>query len=173
MEETRELGSFEMSDGRCVYFRAATPDDVALIAEAISTASHRTLLHRFFIPLRGVAPEELRRLLSINPAREFCLIGEMEQGTQKRIVCGARYVHLEDPAKAEIALTVHDDFHRRGLGRWMLEKLCEIARDDGIQTFVFHVMATNEPMLQLIRSIAPHRRACFHSGHCEIEVDLL
>ncbi len=167
-----DLGYITLADGVRVTFRPIAPDDELLVAEAFRTASPRTLLHRFFISLRGVAPEDLRRLLTIDPAREFCLVGEAGQGAERRIVCGARYVRLADPAKAEIALTVHDTVQGLGLGRRMLEKLIEVGRADGIRTFVAHVLATNEPMLKLVRRIAPQRRACFHSGECEIEFDL-
>lgn len=149
-----------------------TPDDEPLVAEAIRTASRRTLLHRFFIPLRGLAPEELRRMLTIDPAREFCVVGELNLESARRLVCGARYVRLANRDAAEIALTVHDDFQGRGMGRHLMRLLMEQGRTDGIRTFAADVLATNEPMLRLIRSVAPKRRSMFAEGVSHVEFDL-
>jgi acetyltransferase len=163
--------TFTLPDGRQIVFRPVTPHDQPLIADAISTASRRTLLHRFFIPLRGLAPEELRKMLTIDPARDFCIVGEL-RGPAPRIVCGARYVRLVDPAIAEIALTVHDDFQRHGIGRHLLRLLIEQGRVDGIRTFVADVLATNTPMLHLLQTVAPNRRSIYSSGVSHVEWDL-
>jgi acetyltransferase len=172
VSDKRQLGGVTLHDGTRVTFRPVTPDDEEMIADAIGTASRNTLLHRFFIPLRTLPREELRRLLNIDPATGYCLVGEVGQGTHRKLVCGARYVRLTETGKAEIALTVHDTVQGRGLGTAMLKKLIEVARHDGIRTFVAHVLATNEPMLRLLRRIAPHRRSHFHAGEVEIEFDI-
>lgn len=161
-----------LRDGTTIRFRAVAPDDEEMIADAIRTASRDTLLHRFFIPLRTVPREELRRLLTIDPATGFCLVGEVEQGGVRKLICGARYMRLQESHKAEIALTVHDTVQGQGLGTAMLKKLEEVAREDGISTFVAHVLPTNEAMLRLIRRVAPRRRSRLHAAEVEIEFDL-
>jgi acetyltransferase len=164
--------AISLADGRRIVLRPVRPDDEAMIAEAIRTASPQTLLHRFFTPLRGLAPEELRRLLTLDPAREFCIVGELSEPGQKRIVCGARYVRSADPEKAEIALTVHDDFQRLGIGRRLLTALIRRGQTDGIRTFVADVLATNTPMLRLLQSLVPKRRSTFAGGVSHVEFDL-
>ena len=163
---------FLLPDGHRIVFRSLVPADEALLAEAIRTSSRATLRHRFFIPLRGVAPEELHRMLTLDPAREFCLVGEMHESPVSRIVGGARYVRLSDPATAEIALTVHDDFQRQGIGRRLLSLLVEQGRRDGLHIFVAEVMAENTPMLHLLQRLAPGRRSTFSAGVCHVEFDL-
>lgn len=171
-ERTVTAPSFLLADGRRIGFRPLAPDDEALIAEAIGTASPETLLHRFFIPLRGLAPEELHRMLTLDPAREFCLVGELHEPPDRRIVCGARYVRSPETAAAEIALTVHDDFQRQGLGRRLLRLLVEQGRRDGLRTFAADVLAENPAMLRLLQQVAPRRRSAFSSGVCHVEFDL-
>ena len=110
-------------------------------------------------------------MLTIDPAREFCVVGEL-RGPPPRIVCGARYVRLADPAVAEIALTVHDDFQRQGIGRHLLRLLIEQGRRDGFRTFVADVLATNTAMLHLLQIVAPKRRSIYSSGVSHVEWDL-
>ena len=111
-------------------------------------------------------------MLIINPAREFCVVGELSDNQEHRIVCGARYVRLPNREQAEIALTVHDEFQGRGIGRHLMRLLIEDGRDAGLRTFVANVLATNEPMLRLIREFAPKRRTIFDSGVVHFEFDL-
>jgi len=111
-------------------------------------------------------------MLTIDPAREFCIVGEVKGPGVPRIICGARYVRLKDPAVAEIALTVHDDFQHQGIGRCLLRLLVERGRMDGIRTFVADVLATNTPMLRLLQEIAPKRRSSFADGVSHVEWDI-
>jgi acetyltransferase len=171
-ERPTSRDTFLLPDGRRIVFRPLAPDDETLIAEAIRTSSPRTLLHRFFIPLRGLAPEELHRMLTLNPAREFCLVGEFYEPPIRRIVCGARYVRLRDTDTAEIALTVHDDFQRQGLGRRLMQLLIAQGRADGIRTYVADVLAENTAMLHLLQRVAPRRRSTYSSGVSHVEFDL-
>lgn len=171
MRETVAQTEVVLSDGRRIFIRPVVPSDEPLIAEAIRTSSTRTRLHRFFVPLSGLAPEELRRMLTIDPAREFCVVGEVREQTV-RIVCGARYVRLTDPEKAEIALTVHDEFQGRGIGGVLMKLLIAQGKRDGVKAFVADVLATNDPMLRLLRSVAPKRRSMFAEGVTHVEFDL-
>lgn len=129
-------------------------------------------MHRFFTPLREIPPAELRRMLAIDPAREACLVGEWAGPVGRRIVCGARYVRLADPAVAEIAMTVHDDFQGRGMGTFLLRRLIGAGRADGIRTFVGDVLATNGAMLQVLAKVAPGRHTTLAEGVCHVAFDL-
>ncbi len=110
-------------------------------------------------------------MLTIDPSREFCVVGELRDESV-RIVCGARYVRLTDPGKAEIALTVHDEFQDRGIGRVLMKLLIAQGKRDGVKTFVADVLATNDPMLHLLRLFAPKRRSMFAEGVTHLEFDL-
>ena len=163
---------FELDSGERICVRPITPDDEPLVADAFRTASADTLMHRFFTPLREVPATDLRRMLTIDPAREACLVGELTTPAGRRIVCGARYVRLADPAVAEIALTVHDDVQGRGVGTFLLRQLIGLGRAGGIRMFVGDVLATNGPMLHLLRKLAPDRRATLADGVCHVEFEL-
>lgn len=149
------LATYPLADGAIVRFRHVRPDDQPLITEGIRTSSRETLLHRFFSPIRSVAPDQLRRMLAIDRARETCVVGVVETGGVTRIICGARYVRLPEPGRAEIAFTVHDDFQHRGLGTFLLKLLARMAARDGLRWFEADVMTSNRKMLNLFRKEVP------------------
>lgn len=166
------LAEYQLADGRKLLFRHVCPDDEPLIAESIATASRETLLHRFFSPIRRVSPEMLRRMLAIDRSREVCIVGLVE-GDDPKLVCGARYVRLERPGTAEVAITVHDQFQRRGLGEFLLRLIIKMGRTDGLRTFEAYVMNSNVAMLKLFARVAPgHSRRHYEGDVSRIVVDL-
>jgi len=156
--EPEWLAELAFSSGPVVRFRHVRPDDQPLITEAIRTASPETLLHRFFSPIRSVSPGMLRQMLAIDRAQETCIVGVTEENGAARIICGARYVKLPQAGTAEFAVTVHDDYQRRGLGQFLLKLLARLALTEGIRQFEADVMNSNQKMLNLFRK-ATKRRA--------------
>ena len=149
------LATCPLTDGRIVRFRHVSPDDQPLITEGIRTASRETLLHRFFSPIRSVAPDMLRGMLAIDRTQGMCVVGVVEENGVNRIICGARYVRLPEPGRAEIAFTVHDDYQHRGLGTFLLKLLAKLAGPEGIRWFEADVMNSNQKMLNLFRKVVP------------------
>lgn len=170
------LADFALPDGSLVRFRRVCAEDETLIATAISSASRETLLHRFFSPIRSVAPDQLRRMLVLDPAHETCIVGVLDTNSARRIVCGARYVKLPEPTRAEIAITVHDDFQQLGLGTLSLRLVARLALAEGIGWFEAEVLSSNHKMLKLIRKISQGRAQGNWTGdvyHVQIPVALL
>jgi RimJ/RimL family protein N-acetyltransferase len=67
-------------------------------------------------------------------------------------VAVARIVRLtHDPDAAELAVTVVDDFQRRGIARLLVTVMAELGRHLGIERFVFEALPENEALLNLLR----------------------
>jgi GNAT superfamily N-acetyltransferase len=65
----------------------------------------------------------------------------------------ARYVRdRTDPHAAEIAITIADEWQGRGLGRELLARLSQRARQEGIRRFTALVAAGNVAMTALLRN---------------------
>lgn len=159
------LAEFQLRDGHKVRFRHVKPEDEPLIAAAIGSASRQTLLHRFFSPITKVSPEMLRRMLAVDQSREVCIVGLIEDDPASKLICGARYIRLEQkPEMAEIALTVHDRFQRHGIGKFMMKLLVQIGLQHGIREFEAYVMNSNVAMIRLFKRIAPHHVNAHYEG---------
>ncbi len=66
-----------------------------------------------------------------------------------RLLAVARLAADPDNVRAEFAIVVRSDMHRRGLGRLLLAHLIEYARSRGISELFGDVLAENRPMLAL------------------------
>jgi acetyltransferase len=65
----------------------------------------------------------------------------------------ARYVLDKNDESAEFAIVVADAWQGRGIGRRLLGKLIEVARERGLRRLYGEILATNRPMLELVRKL--------------------
>src|SRR5450755_2389624 len=85
----------------------------------------------------------------------------------------ARYVrHANRPDTAEVAVTVLDDWHRRGLGTLLLEVTGARARKDGITNFSGLMLASNREMMDVFESLGPVRIVDRELSTVEIEMPI-
>ncbi len=80
----------------------------------------------------------------------------------------ARYIRSKDDHEtAEVAVTVADDWQRRGLGRALLDRLTYRARQEGVRRFSALVLGENQPALGLFSDLGENRR---HQSAGEVEM---
>ncbi|MEN0075589.1 MAG: GNAT family N-acetyltransferase [Paracraurococcus sp.] len=58
-----------------------------------------------------------------------------------------------DPLRAEFAVAVSPAMKGQGLGRYLMERLFEWGRDNGVREVVGQVLADNAPMLAFVRAL--------------------
>jgi GNAT superfamily N-acetyltransferase len=73
-----------------------------------------------------------------------------ESNVQRSIVGSGRLVYSPGEKQSELTITVSDSWQRRGVGRRLLERLIEAAREKGHATITAQILATNQPMLTLV-----------------------
>lgn len=157
-----------LEDGRRVQIRHSRAADAESVAEAMTTSSGRTLRNRFLSALHTLPLTELRALLAANSADACCLVATLEG----RVIGGARFIRLGDPAAAEIAVTVHDTFQGQGLGTALMRELIGIARQRGIRLFTGEALNDNQAIVALLKRFGPVRITRQEPGVRHLEVEL-
>jgi len=85
----------------------------------------------------------------------------------------ARFIRSpDDPAVAEIAVAVIDDWQGRGLGTALLDGLTARAREEGVERFSAVVLAENRPMLDLLDGLGDVEVTGRDGGVVELLMDL-
>jgi len=143
-----------LRDGSRVLLRPAVPGDRDLLVKAFERLSPESRYRRFFAPLRMLSPSLLDALTSIDYVDRFAWVAlSPAPGPDGKPdgVGVSRYIRLEDPAAAEMAVTVVDDWQGRGLGRVLLDALVLEALENGITRLEGDVLVENRPMQELLR----------------------
>jgi RimJ/RimL family protein N-acetyltransferase len=150
-----EQGTYVIRDGRRVNIRPITPADAPLLVDLYSRLSETTRRLRFHSMRQNVPLEEIEqeaeRLSDLDPAHQAALVAIAEEEGEERIVAVARLARSRDPAEAESAIVVRDDYQRQGLGTHLLKLLVEVARSMDIERLTAWVMAENLHMMQIIQ----------------------
>jgi GNAT superfamily N-acetyltransferase len=130
-----------LRDGSAVLIRQVRADDAALLADGFARLSEQSRQMRFLAAKNILTPAELRYLTEVDH-HDHEALGALADGTDLGVGI-ARYIRdNRDPRSAEVAVTVVDDWQRRGLGTELLNRLSDRARKEGIGRFTALVART-------------------------------
>jgi len=140
-------GEMRLRDGSIVAVRPIRPEDAALERQFFDALSERSRFQRFLNQMAQLPPKMLARFTQLDYDRELALVA-LAPGAPEFIGVG-RYAPNADGETAEFALTVADAWQGRGVGRALLERLCDCARAAGYRTLYGHILNANQDMLGL------------------------
>jgi GNAT superfamily N-acetyltransferase len=154
-----------------IEIRPIAPGDKQALLAGFDRLSERSRYRRFLAPQGGLSQTELRYFTEVDHYDHEALVA-IEPHTGAGIGV-ARFVRSRaDPASAELAVAVVDDWQRRGVGSRLTSALAERARAEGITTFTAVLLAENEQMLGLLDDLGRTRVTSRERGTVEVEVDL-
>jgi RimJ/RimL family protein N-acetyltransferase len=147
-------GVLVLAGGEQVRIRPIRADDAPLVAAGFERLDPLSRRLRFFSPTPRLSPSLLRWMVEVNHDDHEALVAVLADGPDAgRLVGVARYVRLRnDPAAAEVAVTVGQHRRRQGLGTALLRALRVAALANGIERFTGEVMGENRPALAWLRA---------------------
>jgi len=143
-----------LRDGREVLVGRLTPADAPLVADAFERLSDESRRLRFLGPKAKLSASELRYLTEVDGHRHEAL-SAIDPVSGRGVAIGRFVRDPDDPERAEVAITVADDWQRRGLGKLLLSRLAARAREEGIRKFTALVSTENRKMQNLLRAAEP------------------
>jgi GNAT superfamily N-acetyltransferase len=165
----RDVGTvLPLDDGRSVLLRDLRTSDEQVLREAFAHADPQALRARFGggIPPFAQVADRLRRLDGVGRYA----IGVFGPGGD--LIGVGEYVQAEPGSPAEVALIVHHDWQRHGIGTALLQRLAEHAVGVGITIATAQVSGSNEQVLELVDELpAPHTVSYDH-GVGTVRVEL-
>jgi RimJ/RimL family protein N-acetyltransferase len=160
-----------LRDGSQVLIRQVQSADAPLLADGFGRLSAESRWMRFITAKKELSPAELRYFTGLDH-HDHEALGVLGHGDGRGVGI-ARYVRYPgDPHAAEIAVTIVDDWQRRGLGTELLAQLSDRAPPGGVHRFTALVAADNVAVAGLLRNVCASlvRRG---SGILEYEIALV
>jgi len=148
--DQRPIGAVRLPDGMRVTIRPASPWDAGRIQDYVRSLSLPSRYDRFLAAMNELSPAELARVGG-SDHRHGTLIAETRIGGARIMIGEARYALGSDGKTSEIALSVADAWHGRGLGTLLMDYLECWARRCGVATLVGDVLRTSTAMRKLAR----------------------
>jgi acetyltransferase len=156
---------FTARDDRTFEIRPIMPEDEPLIQGMIARSSPEDVRLRFFTSVRSLSHEVAARLTQIDYDREMALVavgpedgGSDDQGSGadggNRALYGVVRI-AADPnnERAEYGVMVRSDMKGQGLGRHLMQRIIDYARDRGIAEIFGDVLRENTGMLRLAEQL--------------------
>jgi RimJ/RimL family protein N-acetyltransferase len=154
-----------------VPIRPVEPADKPLVRAFYHELSDRSRRLRFLAPTNELSDEDLEYLTDLDHRRHEAMIALDPDAD--RALGVARYVRVPgDREAAEVAVVVVDDWHRRGLGTALLDRLTERARENGIVRYTALVSPDNEVVLGALERAGAERTGTTDEGEVEFSVAL-
>jgi acetyltransferase len=144
-----ELVSTCTLGGNAVALRPIRPEDAEMEQAFVRRLSAASRYFRFMGAVRELTPTMLMRFTQIDYDREMAFVAVHREGDCEIEIAVARYITNPDGASCEFAAVVDDAWQRRGLGRIMMQRLIEVARERGLKTMIGYIVANNQGMLAL------------------------
>jgi acetyltransferase len=145
--------NWRLDSGESFSLRPVRHDDGVLEEVFVRGLSRESRYQRMLSGGFKVAPEWIESMTHIDYQRHMAFaVTSVIDGVEQFVGVG-RYVVDVATAGAEVALVIADVWQGRGLGRRLLATLIEHAQSARVQQIVGVVLATNEAMLRLARSM--------------------
>ena len=155
-----------------IEIRPIESHDKGGLAAALEQSSGEAIYRRFLGPHGPLSAAELRYLTEVDHHDHEALVAiDPESGHSVGV---ARYIRdRERRDSAEIAVSVLETWQGRGVGKALLHRLADRAREEGISRFTALMLAHNRPMRQLLADLGATRVLSTGAGAVELAVDLL
>ena len=146
-----------LADDTPLVVRPIRPDDKQLLERGLRDLSEQSAYRRFLSPKHTFSRSELRYLTEVDGENHVALVVEDPAQAVRRLIGVGRFVRLaEDPQAAEVAITVCDDWQRRGVGSLLSRELAAEAQSLGIHRFTATMASDNVPAHRLMQRLDRH-----------------
>lgn len=130
------------------------PSDSNCLLSGFYQLSPRSRYFRFMRPVKRLSDQELNYFTHVDHINHEAMAAGLIKNDQLTGIGIARYVRLVDnPLKAEVAVTVVDQYQHFGVGTLLMECLAERAHINGITHFNGYFLSNNQPAEKWLRKL--------------------
>jgi GNAT superfamily N-acetyltransferase len=144
LEETAEI------DGEKIILRPAKAVDERRIQEHFYNLDKDDILSRFFHDRNRFVRDELKQLES-DYVKNLTMVAISDE--LGNVISVGEYLLNPSNNMAEVAFTVHKAYQGKGLGRKLMQKLAEAARENGLSGLFACTSPGNKAMIRVFRSL--------------------
>lgn len=147
LEETVEI------DGEMVTIRPTKPIDERPLQEHFYNLDKQDVVSRFFRPKTSFLRTDVEGMSRTDYIRNLTIVAVVGEVGFERVVGVGEYYLEEAKNMAEVAFSISKDWQGKGLGRLLINKLSEAARENGISGLFAYTSPENQRMMKLFMTL--------------------
>ncbi len=155
-----------LPDGTELLTRPIVPEDEPSLHESFNQLTPKEIYQRFFTPLKSLSHAMAARFTQLDYDRDMALVLTEPGIAGKTPIYGVVRLAIDpDRERAEFAIIVGNIMTGKGLGKTMMLRIIDYARQCGIKLITGDVLSDNQAMLGLCKSLgftqqpSPHDRS--------------
>jgi acetyl coenzyme A synthetase (ADP forming)-like protein len=169
--EILESGPVILRDGTTASLRATRAEDQAMMQRFVDRLSPASRRHRFFSETAPPADTIASLCDSTNPFKQLTImVTRTIAGQPRTIATGSYWARTAD--EAEVAMAVDDDFHGKGLGTILLERLAMLAIHRGFTKLWAVTHTDNLAMREVFRESGYSVHETYEGDDMQVELSL-
>ncbi len=157
MEETRKI------DGELITIRPAKPVDERRIQEHFYNQDKNDIYSRYFKARTRFVRDDMESMYQIDYIKNLTLLAVVGEFGFGRVVAVGEYLLDQANNIAEVAFSVSKDWQGKGLGKILMQKLSEAARENGIAGLMAYTLPRNRSMVRLFKTL-PYKVSTVYDG---------
>jgi acyl-CoA hydrolase/ribosomal protein S18 acetylase RimI-like enzyme len=132
-----------------VRFRAIKPSDEEAMRRLFYRFSDEAVYYRYFSPIKAMPHAKMQEYVNVDYSQTLPIVGLLGDTGEGRIVAEARFVRDRQRPSAEVAFVVDEEYQGLGIATYLLKRLVQLAKKQGIKAFTAEVLATNKGMMKV------------------------
>jgi acetyltransferase len=174
---TQYIDKWITRDGTAMVMRPIRPEDEPMIVKFHETLSDHTVYLRYLRPIlieARVAHERLARICYCDYAREINFVAEIDasQPGDRKILGAARLSRMHGLNEARFSILISDLAQGKGLGKEMMRRLVDIAREEKLVRLEALLTADNEAMKRICGELGFRLIPVSEENLIKAEIDL-
>jgi acyl-CoA hydrolase/GNAT superfamily N-acetyltransferase len=146
-EEVVEIG------GETVTIRPTKPVDERSLQEHFYNLDKQDVVSRFFRPKTSFLRADVEGMSRTDYINNLTIVAVVGEVGFERVVGVGEYYLEQAKNMAEIAFSISKDWQGKGLGRILIKKLSEAARENGISGLFAYTSPENQRMMKLFMTL--------------------
>ena len=123
--------------------------------------SEDSIYYRFMSRLKRAPRKQIKDFVYVDHRNEVAIVGTLPEAHGEDIIAVGGYYLDPLTNRAEVAFIVHDKWHNKGIGSFLLRYLIQIARRNGLAGFTAEVLQGNKAL-----------QTVFHKSGCMIKTTM-
>jgi len=157
LEETLDI------NGELMTIRPAKPVDERRIQEHLYSLDKDDVVARFFHEKTSFVKDEVEGVSQIDYIKDLTIVAVVGEFGFGKVVGIGEYLLEPGTNVAEIAFSISKAYQKKGLGKILLKKLTDAARQNGISGFLAYTAPQNRGMIKLFNQL-PFKVKTFFDG---------